>query len=117
MDFIFQQTANSEALGLNMIHANFRDLEGEKHVFLSGVLTTDTKDDLTAMVRVQNEHPQNWVYDLENLNVMTSAGLTFFFELAVDLKNTNHLVMIRKPNEQAQELIQRSGLDHMVRLI
>lgn len=98
-----------------MIHANFHDADTEKHVYLSGVLSEKTKTDLEEIVRAHKNQAQNWVFDLYNLELITSAGLRFFFETSVDLKATGNRVVLKNANQQIRDLIARSGLDRMVR--
>lgn len=99
-----------------MIHANFHDVDGAKHVYLSGILSSDTRFDLDEMVRAQKVGVQNWFFDLNGLELITSSALSFFLEMTLELKASGHIVAIRNANEQTRELITRSGLNRMVQL-
>lgn len=99
-----------------MIHANFHDEETEKYIYLSGVLSSATKPDLDQMIESQKGQSQNWFFDLHGLEAMTGAGLQFFFDMSVELKNMGQIVAIRNANQQTMELLRRSGLDRMIRI-
>jgi len=82
----------------------------ELTLFLSGRLDTTTASQLEAEVNAIDEGVTKVVFDLENLEYISSAGLRVL--LMCYKKNQN--VTIVKANEMVQEVFEMTGISNLI---
>ncbi len=87
-----------------MLNYSIRDFEGIKILELSGNLTSKTVDVFRQVVERIVER-ESIMINLENLNLITSAGLNTLIDLSFYAKSMEKRIIFLWPNEELQKMV------------
>lgn len=85
-------------------------------VGLNGSLDTNTENDLMDSIKkIQDEGVSNFVFDLSNLNTITSSGIGSFIKIANSCRDSYGNIVIVQPQSAVKEALELFGLFNFIK--
>jgi anti-anti-sigma factor len=83
---------------------------------LSGVLDSNTETNLIESIRkIQDEGISNFVFDLSNMNAITSSGIGAFIKIANSCRDNYGNIAIVQPQPAVKEALDLFGLFNFIK--